>query len=309
MSRKTLIFLLLTAGALYGVGRLLWPGQRSNFFTTELAQVDTASLNRIVLYHSGNTFSLKREQEGWIASKGSMHLPAVQQVVNELLGALSGAIRTHGMVAQSPEAWGKYGVGEGQGVRVQLYQSKVLLEDFILGGQPGAATFLRFSGQRSVYEVEDLPFDLIGRDFAAYRNPDLLKLSEGEQITGFEWQFPDTVYAFSKSGTNWFCNNLALDSAKVLRYLSGLRHISSKTFANDFDEVEAGRYAFSTLNLMSNQTEEPYTIECFRDTLRKPVYFFRSGSQAEVFFAEDSTGLYRRLFKNLTNLITETSRQ
>lgn len=309
MSRKTLIFLLLTAGVLYGVGRLLWPGQRSNFFTTELAQVDTASLDRIVLHHGGNAFSLKREQEGWIASRGAMHLPAVQLVVNELLGALSGAIQTHGMVAQSPEAWSKYGVGERQGVRVQLYKSKVLLEDFVLGGQPGGATFLRFSGQRSVYEVEELPLDLIGRDFDAYRNPDLLKLSNGEQITSFEWQFPDTVYTFSKSGNAWFCNNLALDSVKVLRYLNGLRHISSKTFADDFDEVEAGRYAFSTLNLTSNRAEVPYTIECFRDTLRKPVYFFRSGSQAEVFFAEDSTGLYRRLFKNLTDFITETSLQ
>jgi|APTNR8051073442_1049403.scaffolds.fasta_scaffold00322_15 hypothetical protein len=309
MSRKTLVFLLLTGGALYGVGRLLWPGQRSNLFTTELARVDTASLDRIVLHHSGSTFSLKREQEGWIASKGTMNLPAVQVVVNELLGALSGAIQTHGMVTQDPGAWRKYGVADDQGVRVQLYKSKVLLEDLILGGQPGVATFLRFSGQRSVYAVEDLPLDLIGRDFAAYRNPDLLKLVEGEQIMAFEWQFPDTTYAFVRSGNNWVCNNLALDSSKVVRYLSGLRHITSRTFADDFDEVEAGRYAFSTLSITSSRAEEPYTIECFRDTLRKPVYFFRSGSQSEVFFAEDSTGLYRRLFKNLTDLITEPSRQ
>lgn len=309
MSRKTLIFLLLTAGALYGLGRLLWPGQRSNFFTTELVQVDTASLDRIVLHRNGNVFSLKREQEGWIASKGAMHLPAVQSVVDELLGALSGAILTHGMVAQNPEDWGKYGVGENQGVRVQLYQSKILQEDFVLGGVSDAATFLRFSGQRSVYEVEAMPLDLIGRDYSAYRNPNLLELSEGEQITAFEWQFPDTLYAFSRSGNNWVCNNIALDSAKVAHYLGGLRHIASRTFADDFDEVEAGRFAFRTLSITSNRAEAPYTIECFRDTLSRPVYFFRSGSQAEVFFAEDSTGLYRRMFKNLTDLITDNSSQ
>jgi len=309
MSLKTLIFLLLTAGALYSVAQLLWPGPRSNLFSTELAQVDTTSLDRIVLHTGGSTFSLKREQEGWIASKGALHLPAVQAVVNELLGALSGVILTHGIVTQNPGEWRKYGVDETQGVRVQLYKSKVLQEDFILGGQPGAAAFLRFSEQRVVYGVEALPLELIGRDFAAYRNPDLLKLAEGEQIIAFEWQFPDTGYVFSKSGGNWLCNNTALDSAKVARYLSGLRQISSRTFADDFDEAEAGRYSFSTLMLMSNQREEPYTVECFRDTLSKPVYFFRSGSQPEVFFAEDSTGLYKRLFKNLTDLITETSRQ
>ncbi|NUN99031.1 MAG: DUF4340 domain-containing protein [Saprospiraceae bacterium] len=309
MSRKTLIFLLLTAGVLYGVSRLLWPGKRSNLFTTELIQVDTALLDQLILYSGDHAFSLKREQEGWIASKGTLHLPAVQAAVNELLAGLSGSIQAHGVVTQNPEEWRKYGVEEAGGVRVQLFRSKARKEDFILGGQPGGPTYLRFSGQRGVYEVEPLPLNLIGMDFSAYRNPVLLEIAENEKVVGFEWRFPDTTYAFTKIENNWVCNGTTLDSSKVTRYLSGLRNLTSRTFADDFDEVEASRYAFCSLHLASNQREEPYTIECFRDSLRKPVYFFRSGMQDEVFFAEDSTGLYRRLFKNLTDFITETSRQ
>ncbi len=310
MSLKTLIFLLLTGASIYGLVRLFWPGERSNAFETELGIVDTAALDRIVLGSHEGVFSLKRASDNWIVSRGAMHLSAVPSAVTALLGALSGPIRTRGLVTQKEEEWSIYGVDEVQGLRVQLYQSGALSEDFILGAGPGAGTFLRFRGQRNTYEIAGFPLDIIGRDYAVYRNPVLLELPSGVRITGIEWQFPDTLFYCSKSQTGWICNNtLVVDSVRVAEYLKGLQLVSSRTFADDFDEVEAGRFAFSTLTLTASEPESSYFVECFRDTLSKPVYYFRSDRQPEVFFAEDSTGLFRRLFKKPTDLITETSRK
>ncbi len=305
-----MFFLLLTGAVLYGLSQILWRGKRSNLFTTKLLQVDTTLLERIVLHTSYGVFSLDREPGGWIASKNTLHLPAEPHAVNELLGALSGGFHTTGIVSQQEETWGNYGVAKGQGVRVQLYRAKAPVEDFVLGKGASATTFLRFAHQQSVYEMGGINLDIISRDFAAYRSPALLELKADEQITAFEWQIADTLLRFSKSEKGWFCNDsIVLDANKVAKYLGGLRQVSSHTFADDFDEVEAERYAFRTLAFTSNRTEEPYVVECFRDTLSRPVYFFRAGSQTEVFFAEDSTGLYRRLFKDLKDLITATHRQ
>jgi len=306
MSRKTFFFLLLVALLVYGLSRLLWHGEGTGLIRTELTKVDTSKLDYLVIRRAGESFSLKREPEGWIASKGPLNLPAMQVQVNELLGALSGVVRTNAIVSQNPETWPQYGVDEAHGVRVRLYYRNELVEDFIVG----KAGFMRFGGEQEVYEIEGLSPEMIGRSFNTYRNHEILKLKANEQISAFEWQLPDTLLYFSKTDHRWFCNEtVALDSLKVKRYLDGLRNVNALTFADDFDEVEAERYAFRTLKLSGDNLETDYFIECYRDTLRKPPYIFRSSSQPEVFFEEDSTGLYRRLFKELNDLINETARQ
>jgi hypothetical protein len=315
MTNKTLLIVLILLLGVYGLTRI-FSGKKEKSFKTELIQIDTARVTAIVITTKNEDgeeeeITLKREEPGWIASNGRISVSASPAAVTSALGSI-GLIRTKQIAAKKPDKWADYEVEDGQGTRVRVFGGDKLLEDFIIGRfhfnpqTQTAVSYLRLNGENEVYAVDGLQTMTLGQQFAGYRERNILKMQREMEVTGFSWQFPDTLMTFEKTETGWVLNGeTLLDSMKVENYLNVLRNISSDEFADDFDDALPENYEQSVLSVTGVNIPSPFTITVYRDESRPRPFVIRSSQNTEAYFASDSTGVYQRLFKPMTELLND----
>lgn len=293
-----LIFLMLVAAVILSRREF---GKRERSFQTTLVEVDTTALSLVVfLPADGREFSLSKETSGWILTDGERSIIADPEPVGKLLTALS-RIETRHIAAKNKELWPVYGVDEKQSIRLRLYESGKLIEDFLLGREDfdpetqSVVSFLRLQGENTVFAVDGFQVMNIGRSFDEYRNRLLLRMKREMDVTDFSWESPDTTLEFSRTSQGWMLGAEALDSMEVEDYLNIFRNVSGETFADDFDELRSDEYFYRKLSIRGKNIPEPLVITFFRDTLGKQPYVIRSSQNPRSFFYSDSSGLYKRL--------------
>lgn len=306
MNNRTLLLILVILLAVYGLSRI-FSGRQERSFRSELIQVDTSQVTSIVIVPQAGPDAaeivLKRENSGWIASRQEQNTRALPDAVDRLLAGLSN-IKTRRIAAKSPERWPEYEVGDGQGIRVRVFEEGDLREDFIIGRfafnqqNQTATSFLRLAGQDEVYAVDGFLGMSFSPDFDTYRNKTLLRMQRMMEVTGFSYEQPDTTLQFSKKETGWTLNGeRALDSMAVENYLNVLRHLTGETFADDFDELQAPQFETQRLTINATNRTEPFIVTIYRDSTRTLPFVIHSSQNPETYFASDSTGLYRQLFQ------------
>lgn len=294
-----LIFLLLVAAVILSRKQF---GKRERSFEAVLIEADTSALSAIVLTPpDGDEFSLSKEAKGWIISDGVRSAAASPEQIAKLLSSLQ-LIESRQIASKNRDQWKAYGVDEQQGFRVRLYRSSKVLYDFMLGREDfepqnqSIITYLRMTGENTVFVADGAQVMSVGRDFDSYRNRVLLRMKRDMEVTEFSWESPDTAFSFVRTSAGWVLGDSLLDSMAVENYLNVLRNISGDQFADDFDEMQAEQYFHKTLTMKGKNIPESFVIQCFHDSLRQPPFLIRSSQNARSFFKSDSTGLYQKVF-------------
>lgn len=301
MRSGVIISLLILALSGYGLYRY-W-SQPAQPFTASLMKVDSTRVTSLVIRLPGNNteITLLREPEGWIASNGQVNIKASATMVHTLLNELS-EVPIQEMVATDQKFWKVYGVDNKQGVRVQLYQNKKLLEDFIVGNldtdpiSQAPISYLRLTKGPEIYAVTSKLATDFNQDFNAFRNRIILQLAPNTSITALEIQTLDSTLQCTPTPEGWKMGMIVLDSLSMLRYLNQLHSIAGEIFADDFDEVQGSKYVYQTLKITNSANIEPFVITCYRDTTRKLPFIIQSNQNKEAFFASDSLGVYHKIF-------------
>lgn len=320
MKNKTLFIIFFVLLGIYGASQM-FSGKKQRSFKTELIQVDTSLVTSLNLYpkaEKGGEIILKREQSGWIASKDNINTKAVKNVVDALLKELT-LIKTTRVAAKKPEKWPEYEVEENKGTRVKVYQGDQLLEDFMVGrinfkqrpqqpgmpqtgGQQGisATTFVRLNGEDEVYAVEGFLGMTFNRDFSAFRNKQVLKMSPEQQITAFNFE-SETPANFNKSSGKWMLNDskTPLDTLKINNYLNTLRNISGDEFADNFDDTRKNDLLVNKLTLGGNNMLQAIEILAYYDSTQVKPFIIHSNYNPDAYFASDSTGIYAKIFQSI----------
>jgi hypothetical protein len=171
-----------------------------------------------------------------------------------------------------------------------------------MGGQQGisATTFVRLNGEDEVYAVEGFLGMTFNRDFAAFRNKQLVKMSPEQTITSFSFEGAESM-TLQKSDENWLLNNteIALDTVKIDNYLNSLRNISGVEFANSFDDTRKNDILVKKLTLTGNNLPTPIEIQAYYDTTQVKPFIIHSNYNPDAYFASDSSGVYSKIFKSI----------
>lgn len=313
MNNKLLLVVFLVLLGIYGLTKV-FSGKKDQSFKAELIEVDTAAVTQIMINTKGpesEEITLKKEEAGWIASNGNLNVKAPPSVVSSLLGNLV-LIKTKRIAANKPEKWTDFELEEGQATRVRVYNGEKVLEDFLVGRfsfnqqTRSGISFLRLTGENEVYAVDGFQSLTFGQGFDAYRNKTIVKMKPEMQVTEFSYRQPDTTLNFFLANDTWTVNGeMPLDSTKVGGYLNVLRNISGTEFADDFDELQSSNYEYKTLTIKGNNILDPFVVTCYRDTSREKPYIIHSNVNNEAYFASDSAGVYKRLFKDVADFVAE----
>jgi hypothetical protein len=294
-----LIFLLLVAAVILSRKQF---GKRERSFEAVLIETDTSALSAIVFTPpDGDEFSLTKEANGWIISDGVRSAAASPEPISKLLNALQ-LIESRQIASKNRDQWPEYGLSEQQAFRVRLYRGGKVIHDFMLGDEgfdpqtQSIFTYLRMTGENTVFVTDGAQMVNIGRDFDSYRHRVLLRMKRDMEVTEFQWANPDTAFAFVRTPAGWVHGDSLLDSMAVENYLNVMRNISGEQFADDFDEMQAEQYLHKTLTMSGKNIPEPFVIQCFHDSLRRPPFLIRSSQNPRAFFKSDSTDLYRKVF-------------
>jgi hypothetical protein len=312
MSNKLLLLVFLLLLGAWGLSEWVFTKKESSF-KTELIQLDTARVDQIIIQPRGGAeeLTLSKSEGGWIVTQGDLHVKAKPGSVEQLLGPLL-LVKTKRIAAKQSDKWATYEVEEGQGARLQLFDGKDRLEDFIIGKfdfnpqTRAAISFLRLSGENEVYAVDGMPFITMPQTFDGFRNKSLIRMERAMEVTDFTMTLPDTIFHFSKSTGDWLVNNdQLLDSMKVENYLNILRNIDGDRFANDFEDAKVDFMPTYQLKIEGQQIEIPFEVTCYADTTRQEPFVFRSNRNTESYFSSDSTGLFATFFAPITTFLPE----
>ncbi|MBX2877040.1 MAG: DUF4340 domain-containing protein [Saprospiraceae bacterium] len=313
MNNKTLFFIFLGLLAIYGLSQV-FTGKRTSNFDTELIQVDTSQVSRIIVKTkppASEEITLQREGDGWIASSGSVNTKATGTAIQALLSNIR-LIQTKYIASNSEEKWADYEVGEGQGTRIQVFAGETLLEDFISGrfafdqqAQTGTS-YIRLSSGKEVYAVDGFQTLTLGQGFNSYRNRMLTNTPPNADFAEVTIQKEDDSLTLSKGPSGWMFEDQLLDSMKVENYVQQFTNLRGETFADDFDELAAANYRFGQVSLKGPQLPEGFSIAIYRDTTRINPFVFQSSQNPETWFDSDSTGLFQQLVKGIVDFLPPT---
>ncbi|PHN05306.1 DUF4340 domain-containing protein [Flavilitoribacter nigricans] len=311
MSARNVVLILMFGSVIYAA-YYLYRSHTIQPLQADLITIDTNRISQLRIHprdNSQKSIQLQREEDYWIASNGQVHLRALPTPVASILGNLV-KITTVDIAAKEENDWLKYGLGTGQGVRVEVYEGNELVEDFWVGNtvdDPSGAdslSFIRIHEEQEVYAVRGLSTWPFRQTFIQFRPRKLLALSSETPVDSFAFQLPDTLLSFQRSGQEWRCNGAPIpDPSLVQRFLRDLRHIESTVFVDDYDYNLPESNKFNSLVLYLPQTEQPVLVDAYLDTLRELPIILHSNQNPTTWFGSDSSGVYSRLFWPVDSLM------
>ncbi len=274
-------------------------------FKSTLMQVDTSSVNKIVLYPKGMdsvSITLKKNNDVWDLSNGNITTVADQGRVTSILAQIS-YIPTKRLISKKEENQIDYEVDEKSGKIVEIYVGDKMTNKVIFGrfnfnpSTRGATSYARLADDNEIYALDGMLSMSFDTDFNSFRNNKLLGINK-EDIRGINY---NGVPILPAEGNIWSFQNRIIDSVEMVEYLNGLGNITSTSFADDYSkkiDIAGTSIIFNVDNRATPVTIESYPYK---------AGFAIHSSENEAFFQSDSAGIYKKIFGDLDNLILSSN--
>lgn len=319
MNNRSLLIILVALGAIYALTQL-FAKKKEGSFNTELIRIDTSKVTSITIIPKEKSpeIILKKEENAWIASNGTLSVKAIPSSVSGLLSNIE-LINTSRIVAKSQEKWADFEVDDQKGTRIKIYSNNTLLEDFIVGrftySQPPGGfnqqqpnfnnmsftSYLRLADQDEVYAVDGMiSMSLGNQNFDSFRDKKLFSFGAAARINAIEVSNnrDSSHITMQLQGNTWMLNNTqVLDSLKMANFITNINNLTGIEFADDFDELKAKSMLEKTITFKGDNLPESIVVESYYDTTRTKPFVLRSNKN-QAFFSSDSSGIFGRLFKD-----------
>lgn len=306
MSNKILLIVFLLLLAAFGASRI-FSGKNERTFNPEIISVDSTQVTSIIVQAKADSLQqilLRRESNGWTVSKNNKTVAASMESVQQLLASLS-LVKSAYIAAKSEEKWAEYELAEGKASHLTVYSGNKVLADFYVGKysvNPEArqiTSFFRLKKGQEIYAVEGMAGMMLSQGFSSYRSKDLLKLDH--YAVGQLSYEGDATYEAKWTGEQWLLNGtIPLDSNKVRNFLLNLRSMSGEEFVDGFDPEANSEKLLKKLTISGSNMAEPVIVRCWQDTTLAKPFVIQSSQFPESFFESDSSRLFKRLFKPVT---------
>ncbi|MEJ2593569.1 MAG: DUF4340 domain-containing protein [bacterium] len=253
-------------------------------FRTNLPAFDTAAINHLEISsgESGNAFQLRKEDGKWFVMTAGQRYAADPFAASAMLGGLNGTAIRH-VAGTSSSQWPEFLVTDSTGTRIKFMDDDHTVNDIIVGRfeyiQPKSQvpdqfgrrpqgemiSYLRISGEETVYAVDGMIALGLGKKPDDFRNKEMLKFNK-DKLQELSINYRDgRSLKFSNTGQSWMLNGQAADSAAMAKYLARLSNLRGKHFART---EPAGEDLYVELKLVTNG-ESPIILKAYRrDTSR-----------------------------------------
>ena len=290
---------------------------RSKSFKSELVEIDTAKVTKLLINAKGETLELIKENDAWKVSIGNGQYAAAENgSVKSTLSSLL-TIKPSRIAAKNQDKWKEYQV-DSAGTRVHVFEgSKSTLDlvigrfgfnqqamqqqqQMMMGGRGGQQFFsyVRLEGENEVYVADNFMGMSINSDPSGYRNKRILSLTT-DDISKMQFNYPaDSGFVLSKVDSAWSIFGNPPDSAATASYLSDIRYLNNSNYV---DDVPASALVSPTLSMNISQTgKADIIVKAFQHPVHK--WIVNSSDNPLSYFADEE--LVEKLFVGSDKLMT-----
>lgn len=294
---------------------------RSKSFKTELVEIDTAKVSKLVIESKGESLELIKENNAWKVSIGDGKYAAAQKNnVKSTLNSLL-TIKPSRIVAKNPEKWKDYQV-DSAGTRIQVFEGGKNTLDLVIGrfgfnqqamqqqqqmmmgsrGMQQFFSYVRLQNEDEVYVANNFMGMSINTDASDYRNKQLLSLTT-DSISQIQFNYPaDSGFVLSKVDSTWSISGSQPDSAATASYLSDLRYVNNSNFV---DDVPASALVSPTVSMNIKQNGKgDIMVKAFQHPVHK--WIINSSENPLAYFADEE--LVKKLFIGSGKLLTPSEK-
>ena len=272
-------------------------------FKSTLFQVDTAVVNKIVLYPKGidsTSILLKRNNTKWEISNGNITTLADADRVKSILSQVS-YILTKRLISKKSENQIDYEVDEQSGKLVEVYANDKLVNKIIFGrfnfnpNTRSATSYARLADDNEIYALDGMLSMSFDTDFNSFRNNEIMAV-KSEDIRGVQY---NGLQIQPIGEQLWGYNGTQMDSSGMIGYLHGLTNITGSNFLDNYNPAGPPDHK---ITLSIDNSTAPIEVQAYS----KGDDFAIRSSENEAFFESDSTGIYNKIFGGLLGLMTDS---
>jgi hypothetical protein len=299
MNNKTLA---IAFGALLLIYLLtkIFGGNKERSFDPQIINIDTASVNKVVVHPAGGEemFTIEKTGSGWQLARGGQQYEGTPTSVTGLLANLS-SVSADRVVSKNRERYKDYAVDDEAGTRIELYGGKNKLGDIVVGrfnfnqATRSGISYIKKYDEEEVYSVEGFLSMSLSQGFDNYRNKSVLTVNAAD-LTKISLEESGQTSAVMKPDSIWKdMAGASVDSTKMANYLSTLASVSGTAFVNS--QADVGE-RLKTLKLEGNNMLTGVEINCYASRDTSHHFVIHSSDNQEGYFFSDSSGIYNRLF-------------
>ncbi len=311
---------ILSALVLVYLGFEFFGGKsRSSSFKTEIVEIDTAKVSKLVIEANGEQLELIKENNAWKVSIGNgkyagAQLSNIKSTINSLL-----SIKPTRIAAKNPEKWKDYQV-DSAGTRVQVFEGSKNTLDLVIGrfgfdqkamqqaqqqqqmggrgGMPQFYTYVRLGNEEEVYVADNFMGMSFNTDAGGFRNKEVLSLTT-DNITEIQFNYPaDSSFVLNKIDSVWSVFGSQADSTATATYLNDIRFMNNSNFV---DDVPPSALVSPTVSMNIKQTgKADILVRAFQHPVHK--WIVNSSANPESYFADEA--LVSKLFVGSKKLLT-----
>lgn len=278
---------------------------RSKSFKTELVEIDTAKVSKVLIEANGETLELLKENNAWKVSIGNGKYAAAQgsnikSTINALL-----TIKPSRIAAKNPEKWKEYQV-DSAGTRVQVFEGSKNTLDLVVGrfgfdqksmqqaqqqqqmggrgGMPQFYTYVRLGNENEVYVADNFMGMSLNTDASGFRNKEVLSLTT-DNITEIQFIYPaDSSFVLNKMDSTWSVLGSQTDSAATASYLNDIRNLSNSNFV---DDVSPSALVSPTMSMNIKQSgKADILVKAFQHPVHN--WIVNSSANPESYFTDEA---------------------
>lgn len=263
----TIIFVVL----LVITGLVKWTGTTSSSqaFRTELVNVDTSRVNKMVIEAptQGRTVTLQKEGNTWqvTSNETDASYPADGSSVKRSISQLNG-LSVKAVATRDPQKFTRFKV-DSTGTTVSLYNGDNLLSSLVVGAPQIVSrqeynSYVRPTDEEAVYTVEGLLSATFSKDLKGWRDKVVWDVDE-DKISRIDFMFPaDSSYSIQRAGTNsWVSDGDTLDTTPVSRITSRLSTLRARGFINDQSPDRFGAELYAIQVRLDNGTQKTLRLK------------------------------------------------
>lgn len=266
---KTLLIIFLSLLTITGLVKWVGNPSSSQAFRTQLVEVDTSRVNKLVVEMptQEQTITLQKSGEGWRVTGSSTdeNFPADAGSVERAIEQLNG-INVKALATRNPEKYTRFKV-DSTGTKVTLYEDDTPLASVVLGAPQIVSrrefnSYVRPLDDDAVYTVEGFLGSTFGRDVEGWRDKVVWDLEENK-ISRVDFLFPaDSSYSIERAGENdWVSAGDTLQSGPVSRITSRLGTLRANGFVDSLSTDQFGSELYAIQVRLDNGVQKTLRIK------------------------------------------------
>ncbi len=306
MKNKYLILVFLVLLLVY-LGITLLGNQKEESFSDTITDFSVETVDQLRITPKGQgkkSFELIKKDGSWSIISDDKSYEADMSAVENALSAMH-HIKVDNIVAKKPEKWAKYELGDGQCTRVEVFSNGKKHTDLLIGKMkfnPQARTansYVRLHGKNEVFATEGFSGFMVSDNADSYRDKTLARF-DPKDLKSIRLTNGDQAVTLTPQDGNWVASGLTTDSSKITAYINALSRLRGQKLV---DPGATWKAPAPAAQLQLSLGDKTIDIMAYPDTTVAKAFILHSSDNEKAYFDSDSSGLYKRVFGDLVDMV------